>query len=146
VDNATQLIKEVPDQVNSLVSKHAPVTMEADMKHCNLANKIASENSGFEILRNIYCRPSDPRYWSHPLKDTTQGVFPQHIKGLTDQVGSSVGKFASENPFRNPFHPSLRRRCWLYRLKGTALDVVIEFIKQLLDQVRSLVSKILSES
>ena len=62
VDNATQLIKEVPDQVNSLVSKHAPVTMEADMKHCNLANKIASENSGFEILRNIYCRPSDPRY------------------------------------------------------------------------------------
>jgi len=47
---------------------------------------------------------------SSQIKGTAQGLVSQHIKALTDQAGSSVSKFASENPgietsFRNPFHP-----------------------------------------
>jgi hypothetical protein len=36
IGNVAQHVKAVPDQVNSLVSKHAPVVTEADMKRCKL--------------------------------------------------------------------------------------------------------------
>jgi hypothetical protein len=41
MDNVAQGIKEIPDQVNSLVRRRASVVTETDMKQCNLANKIA---------------------------------------------------------------------------------------------------------